>query len=83
MFFDLMNETRILGSKPVDIPMGPNLNLAIDKGELLEYPGVYRKLVGKLNYLTMTHSNIPSTTRIISQFMDSSWTSHWNVLCIF
>ncbi|KAL6311415.1 hypothetical protein AAG906_035489 [Vitis piasezkii] len=45
-------------SEPVDTPMDPNVKLIPGQGEPLGDPGRYRRLVGKLNYLTITRPNI-------------------------
>ena len=47
---ELLNETEMFGSKPVDTPMDLNTKLIADQDELLADPGRYRRLVGKLNY---------------------------------
>ena len=54
---DLLTETGKLGAKPCSAPMIPNLQLTQD-GELFDDPGKYRRLVGKLNYLTVTRPDI-------------------------
>ncbi|XP_071933223.1 uncharacterized protein [Coffea arabica] len=54
---DLLSKMEKLGIKPVSTPMIPNLQLT-NEGELLEDPGRYRKLVEKLNNLTVTHLDI-------------------------
>ncbi|KAL6342820.1 hypothetical protein AAG906_016839 [Vitis piasezkii] len=48
----------MLGSEPVDTPMDPNVKLIPGQGEPLGDPGRYRRLVGKLNYLTITRPDI-------------------------
>jgi hypothetical protein len=48
----------LLGAHPIEIPMDPNTKLLKDEGELIEDPGKYRCLVGKLNYLTITRPDI-------------------------
>ena len=45
---DILEETSLLGSKPVEIPMDPNVKLYEELGELLSNPERYRYLVGKL-----------------------------------
>ncbi|RVW26227.1 Retrovirus-related Pol polyprotein from transposon RE2 [Vitis vinifera] len=44
----------MLDCKLVDTPMDPNVKLIPGQGEPLGDPGRYRRLVGKLNYLTIT-----------------------------
>ena len=54
---DLLFETGKLGAKPCSTHM--SLNVQITKeGDLFEGPGRYRRLVGKFNYLTVTHLDI-------------------------
>ncbi|EOY21578.1 Uncharacterized protein TCM_013430 [Theobroma cacao] len=47
-----------LGAKSCNAPMTPNLQLTKEYGNLFEDPEKYRRLVGKLNYLTVTHLDI-------------------------
>ncbi|RVW88793.1 Retrovirus-related Pol polyprotein from transposon RE2 [Vitis vinifera] len=55
---DILEETGMLDCKPVDTPMDPNVKLIPGQGEPLRDPGRYRRLVGKLNYLTITCPDI-------------------------
>ena len=68
---DLLEEAGLLGSRPVDVPMDPNKKLLKDEGELFEDPGKYCRLVGKLNYLTITRLNILYAVSIVSQFLEA------------
>ena len=65
---DILEETGLLGSKPMETPMDPNVKLYEDQGELLSNLERYR-LVGKLNYLTITRLNISFEVSVLSQFM--------------
>ena len=76
---DLLSETGKLGAKPFSTPMVPNSQLTKD-GELLEDPKRYRRLVGKLNYLTVIHPDITYSVSVISQFMASPTVHHWTAL---
>ena len=51
---DILEETSMLDCKPVDTPMDLNVKLVLGQGEPLRDPGRYRRLVGRLNYLTIT-----------------------------
>ena len=53
----MLFETGKLGTKPYSTPMAPNVQLT-KEGELFEDPGGYKRLIGKLNYLTVTRPNI-------------------------
>ena len=66
---DILEETSLLGSKLVELPMDPNVKLYEDQGELLSNPKRYHRLVGKLNYLTITRLNISFAVSVLSQFM--------------
>jgi hypothetical protein len=51
---DLLEETGFLGSQPVDVLTDPNKKLLKGEGELFEDLCRYRRLVRKLNHLTIT-----------------------------
>nr|XP_016454120.1 PREDICTED: uncharacterized mitochondrial protein AtMg00810-like [Nicotiana tabacum] len=72
-FLDILEETGMVGYRPVDTPMDPNAKLLPEQGELLRDPTRYMRLAGKLNYLTVTRPDISFTVSIVSQFMDSPW----------
>jgi len=76
---DLLTETWKLGVKPCSVPMISNLQLIKD-GELFEDPEKYRRLVGKLNYLIVTHPDIAYSNSVVSQFMSSPTVHHWAAL---
>ncbi|KAM7509738.1 hypothetical protein LguiB_008613 [Lonicera macranthoides] len=76
---DLLAETGKLGAKPCSTPMIPNVQLTKD-GPLFEDPEKYRRLVGKLNYLTVTRPDIAYSVSVMSQFMSSPTIHHWEVL---
>ena len=66
---DILEETGLLGSKPVKTPMDPNVKLYEDQRKLLSNPERYRRLVGKLNYLTIIRPDISFAVSVLSQFM--------------
>ena len=73
---DILTDTGMLDCKPVDTPIDPNVKLVPSQGELLQDPGRYRRLVGKLNYLTITQPNISFPISVVSQFLQSPYDSH-------
>jgi len=64
--------------RPIDSPMDPNQKLTTEEGELFSDLERYRRLVGKLIYLTITRSDLSFTVEVVSQFMQSPCVGHWN-----
>ena len=77
---DILTDTGMLDCKPIDTPMDPNVKLVPSQGELLRDPGRYRRLVGKLNYLTITRPDISFPVSVVSQFLQSPCDSHWDAV---
>ncbi|OMO60730.1 Reverse transcriptase, RNA-dependent DNA polymerase [Corchorus capsularis] len=74
---DILQEVGMLGTKPVLFPMEQNHKLAVDDSALLDDPGAYRRLVGRLIYLTITRPEICYSVHILSQFMHQPRHGHW------
>ena len=77
---DILEEIGMLDCKSVDTPMDPNVKLVPGQGESLGDPARYRRLVGKLNYLTITRPNISFPVSVVSQFLQSPCDSHWDAV---
>ncbi|XP_076949068.1 uncharacterized protein LOC143621587 [Bidens hawaiensis] len=75
---DMLTECGLLGCKPVDTPMLPTKKLLPKEGDPMKDPERYRRLVGKLNYLTVTRPDISFSVSVLSQFMAEPCTSHWD-----
>ena len=67
----LLTNTGLLGCKPVKTPMEPNLKLSKEEGELLTDPMIYRHLIGKLLYVTITRPDLSFVVNCLSEFMTS------------
>ena len=67
---DLLSKTGKLEAKPCSSPMTPGVHLTRES-ELFKDPERYRRLVGKLNYLTVTHPDITHSVNVLSQYMSS------------
>jgi hypothetical protein len=73
---DILASSGTLGSRPSKLPMDQTLRLSKEKGDILSDPTYYRKLVGKLLYLTITRPNISYSVQTLSQFMDHPTNLH-------
>ncbi|XP_057426111.1 uncharacterized mitochondrial protein AtMg00810-like [Lotus japonicus] len=74
---DLLQEIGTLGSKPVSTPLDPALKLTLDQGKPCEDVMGYRRLVGRLLYLTHTRPDISFATQQLSQFMSQPTDMHY------
>ncbi|XP_052728811.1 secreted RxLR effector protein 161-like [Vigna angularis] len=70
----------MIDCRPVDSPMDPNQKLRTEEGELFSDPERYRRLVGKLIYLTITRPDLSFAVGVVSQFMQAPCIDHWNAL---
>jgi hypothetical protein len=73
---DILEDSGVLGAKPVLFPMDPNIKLSRSDGELLYDLSSYRRLVGRLVYLTITRPDLSFSVQMLSQFMDSPREPH-------
>ncbi|KAL1198616.1 Retrovirus-related Pol polyprotein from transposon RE1 [Cardamine amara subsp. amara] len=73
---DIISDSGNLGAKPALIPLEQNHHLAIDDGPLLEDPKLYRRLVGRLIYLTHTRPELNYSVHVLSQFMQLPREAH-------
>jgi len=73
---EILADSGLLASKPVQFPMEQNLKLSRDVGDLLSDPTSYRRLVGHLLYLTITRPDLAYSVQTLSQFMDKPRQPH-------
>ncbi|GKE35742.1 cysteine-rich receptor-like protein kinase 8, partial [Tanacetum coccineum] len=66
----------VQNAKPYKLPKDHNLKLQADMGSPLADPKTYRKLIGKLIYLTVTRLDICYTVQLLSQFMQNPTSIH-------
>ena len=69
---DLLSETGKLAAKPCQSPMA--------QSELFKDPYRYKRLVGKLNCLTVTRPDIAYSVSVVGQYMSSLTIDHWMVV---
>lgn len=75
---DILSESGLLGAKPCDFPIEPNHQLALASGPDFSQPDRYRRLVGRLIYLTFTRPELCYSVHTLAQFMQSPKDAHWN-----
>jgi hypothetical protein len=79
---EILKDVGILGAKPVNFPMEQNTKLSYAR-DLLKDPSQYRRLVGRLIYLTITRPNIMYSVHVLSRFMHVPRKPHIEVaLCV-
>ncbi|KAL5551557.1 hypothetical protein UlMin_001733 [Ulmus minor] len=75
----LLADAGYLACKPVNTPMKANLKLSFKEGELIENPSSYRRIIGKLLYLTITRLDISFSVNRLSQFLANPRVPHLKV----
>ncbi|XP_065626451.1 uncharacterized mitochondrial protein AtMg00810-like [Quercus suber] len=65
----LLSQARLTDSKTVDTPVEFNVHLTPLGGKPLSNPSLYRRLVGSLIYLIVTHLDISYAVHQVSQYL--------------
>ncbi|KAK2388029.1 putative mitochondrial protein [Trifolium repens] len=73
---DLLQDSGLLAAKPVNTHMQPHLQLHQSPGNVLTDPTPYRRLVGRLLYLTHSRPEISYVVSKLSQFLASPTDTH-------
>ncbi|XP_049935326.1 uncharacterized mitochondrial protein AtMg00810-like [Nymphaea colorata] len=74
---EILKDAGLMGAKPMDFPMEQKLRLTPNDGIPLKDPAKYRRLVGRLIYLTITRPDIMYSVQVLSQFMQLPRTTHY------
>ncbi|WJX63250.1 hypothetical protein P8452_48162 [Trifolium repens] len=78
---DLLHDTCLLGAKPAKTPLDNSVKLHQDTTQPYKDIAGYRRLVGKLLYLTTTRPDIAFVTQQLSQFLSSPTQTHYDTAC--
>ena len=65
----LLEDTSFLACKPTFVPMDSKLRLTAFDGDLLSDPSSYRRLIGRLLYLTLSRPDISIAIHQLSQYV--------------
>eukprot|EP00256_Glycine_max_P032664 XP_006577544.2 uncharacterized protein LOC102661515 [Glycine max] len=80
---DLLSESGMLGCKPSTTPMDSSLRLHQDSSAAMPDPLCYRRLIGRLLYLTSTRLDISLPVQKLSQFMANPTQIHFQAtMCV-
>lgn len=74
---ELLEDAKLTNCKPVSTPLDPATRLHQDGGSLHHDVSAYRRMVGRLLYLTTTRPDIAYATQQLSQFMASLTVIHY------
>ncbi|XP_019234433.1 PREDICTED: uncharacterized protein LOC109214919 [Nicotiana attenuata] len=73
---DLLKEYDCFAYNNLSSPLDPSLKLKANEGTLLPDTTYYRKLIGKMNFLTNTRLDITYSVQLLSQFMQAPRDTH-------
>jgi transposase InsO family protein len=73
---ELLADAKLTSCKPASTPLDPSSRLHLDGGSAYHDVAAYRRLVGRLLYLTTTRPDIAYATQQLSQFMASPTLTH-------
>lgn len=68
---DILHETKMENSRPSKFPMEQNCNLRVKEDDPDTDASRYRRLLGRLLYLTITRPDITYAVNILCQFMNT------------
>lgn len=73
---DLVKDAGLTAAKPATFPLPQYLKLSLDKGLAIKNLDAYRRLVGRLLYLSMTRPDISYVVQQLSQFVSAPKEPH-------
>ncbi|XP_019450585.1 PREDICTED: uncharacterized protein LOC109352859 [Lupinus angustifolius] len=77
---DILNDTGFLASKPAHTPIAKGTSFSNDSSGPYYDPAAFRRLVGRLLYLTNIRPDISFSVQQLSQFMNAPTNAHHQAL---
>jgi hypothetical protein len=79
---DLLKNAGMANCKPMSTPLSTSTKLVLHSGAVLgpEDATRYRSIVGTLQYLTLTRSDIAFSINKVCQFLHAPTTGHWSAV---
>ena len=74
---DILTDAGLTAAKPARFFVVKGLQLSTETGELLSSPKTYRRIVGRLLYLTLTRPDISYAVQHLSQFLQAPRQPHY------
>ncbi|XP_058732740.1 uncharacterized mitochondrial protein AtMg00810-like [Vicia villosa] len=75
---ELLEDSGLLASKPSPILIDPSSKLSAHDGQPMEDPSVYRRLIGRLVYLTNSRPDISFAVQHLSQYVSKPLLPHYH-----
>ncbi|KAJ4787232.1 Retroelement pol polyprotein-like [Rhynchospora pubera] len=75
---DILAESGLLGAKPAAFPIEQNHQLLNAIGPPMDDPERYRRIVGRLIYLTITRPELCYSVHVLAQFMQAPLQAHYD-----
>uniref|UniRef100_A0A3Q7J7S9 Uncharacterized protein n=1 Tax=Solanum lycopersicum TaxID=4081 RepID=A0A3Q7J7S9_SOLLC len=75
---EILQEAGLTDCKPASTPFSTGHGLATSTSAPIRDPSKYRRLVGRLIYLTITRSDLAYSVHLLSQFMNEPRVDHLN-----
>jgi hypothetical protein len=74
---DILSNTNMLGAKEVSTPLSTTVALQLIDGTSSVDSTEFRRVIGGLQYLSLTRPDISFAVNKLSQFMHKPSTTHW------
>ena len=74
---DLLTTTNMVGAKDISTPLSTSTSLKLVDGTAVFDSTEFHRVIGSLQYLSLTRPNISFAVNKLSQFMHKPTHSHW------